>query len=130
MDITKFESFEKYFKEILKQIKIIEKDASNVAKPIKESSSENKTEKTTDEKPKIINWTKSEVQNWLKEKNVHNSIVNSLQDSDGEILYQSYKMYLKTPQLFYDILMKESNSQLRLIDLLKFTSQLEKLFTD
>ena len=70
-------------------------------------------------------WSKSEVSDWFREKNIHQNIINILKDSDGEILYQSYQMYLKAPQFFYDILMKETNS---LIDLLKFTSELEKLF--
>ena len=40
-------------------------------------------------------WSKSEVSDWFREKNIHQNIINILKDSDGEILYQSYQMYLK-----------------------------------
>lgn len=126
IDITKYDSFEKYFRDILKQIKIVENETTDKDKKINADS--NTSEKIVEQLPLVKNWSKLEVAKWFSDKNVDASIVSILNQADGDILNELHKMYSKTPQYFYEFIRQEANTQLKLIDLLKFSSELDKLF--
>lgn len=88
-----------------------------------------KTE-TNNYKPnnEALKWTQLQVSDWLSSKKFHPSIVKSLETSTGEILFGLYELQTKIPKFIFEKLFAESNSQLKLVDLVYFTFELEKLF--
>ena len=117
VDTTKYE-FEDVIRRVVKEIENLKIINHEIALP--NNGDDNKV-------LNISKWSSSQVTQWLNEKKIHSAIINSLANSNGEILHKIYEMYSKMPQFVCERLIAESDSQLKLIHLAYFTLELEKL---
>ena len=72
-------------------------------------------------------WVETDVDKWLKDKNIHSAIIESVEPCNGKLLFSMYKMFESAPEAFYASLNKKS--QLTLRDLVYFSSELRSLFS-
>ncbi len=91
--------------------------AGVVSKPIKR------------EKPEACKWSSKEVLEWMEKKEISPYLINKLKKDmcDGELLFHLFNDYIKKENIFLQIL-NESNNNLNLFDLVRFTFELQKLF--
>ena len=74
------------------------------------------------------NWTTSRVDEWSKTFELNESLKTVLFPCNGELLYQYYKIYRKTPEYFLKKLGSDSKCEPSLKDIANLLNQLEKLF--
>jgi hypothetical protein len=72
-------------------------------------------------------WTATDVDKWLDEKQFHEDVIRSVRPSNGKLLYSMYKMLETAPEAFYASLNKSSSVTLR--DLVYFSSELKNLYS-
>ncbi|XP_033106205.1 uncharacterized protein LOC117108331 [Anneissia japonica] len=76
-------------------------------------------------KADISNWTSNDVKKWLKEIKLE-ECSSAMKDVDGDILTRMYTMSKEAPDFFYSRLERDF-SMIHLMQILKFSSALEKL---
>ncbi len=75
---------------------------------------------------KVLDWTESQVSEWLKEKKIHKKIVDNITPCNGKLLSQLYSIKSEAPEFFYHSV--ASNKTLSTIDIVLFVSELTNLF--
>lgn len=70
------------------------------------------------------------MKSWLKDKNIHQIIIENVFPSDGAILHQLCKMIQESPEFFYKSITSRSNTNIALTvkDIASFVLELKKLF--
>ncbi len=79
-----------------------------------------------DTSPMIIDWTKTQVENWLNEKDVDPVIRGNLSPLSGKILAQLYEMQSVCPEFFYRSI--SSEHQVSTGKVAHFAYELKSLF--
>jgi hypothetical protein len=105
------------------------KSLSNSNKEVKSESTivDNRSEKKFDSK--VLSWTESDVETWLKEKNVHPIIRANISPCNGQILHQLYLMQCDIPEFFYNsIIVSKSNENVPTRDVAIFAFELKRIF--
>lgn len=80
------------------------------------------------EKLDVESWRSEDVRSWLKECNLPDYIVCSYGKLDGSSLKQLYRIYITTPEFFFQSILKETNNQACLSDISIFISKLDSIF--
>lgn len=75
---------------------------------------------------KVLDWTESQVNEWLKEKKIHKKIVDNITPCNGKLLNQLYSIKSEAPEFFYHSV--ASNKTLPTIEIVLFVSELTNLF--
>ena len=73
-------------------------------------------------------WTQAHVAKWLAENGIHPAIGKLYDKCDGVTFKQIYMLKLKTPEFFYQNLLKETDNAIQTPDLALFNARLEVLF--
>ena len=76
---------------------------------------------------RIKNWTKKDFQNWLNNKQFDKNIRKNLDDFNGALLVQLFKLSDSSPEFVITTLLK-MNDSVSLSDALYFMAELDKLF--
>lgn len=75
---------------------------------------------------KELNWNESDVEKWLKEKEINTVIVRNVIPCNGRILHQLYSMQCEAPEFFYKSI--SSNESIPTKDVAIFAFELKKIF--
>lgn len=78
--------------------------------------------------PQLNNWTKNNVEIWLKKKGFNSAILKCLGNCDVKILYELYSIRTEAPNFFYDKISSETSQEISLRDFCYFSDELKKLF--
>ena len=73
-------------------------------------------------------WTQAHVAKWFHENGIHEAICRLYDRCDGVTFKQIYMLKCKTPEFFYQNLLKETNNAIKTPDLAQFNARLEMLF--
>lgn len=97
IDFTKFE-FSESIRRLLIEIKhCVEEDNRRSSSIITEPVVRIEPKETNH----CIDWTEIDVSKWLREKEIHQIIVENVYPCNGRVLYQLYKMQCEAPEFFY-----------------------------
>jgi hypothetical protein len=115
----------------LKQFQTSQKSVSFQKSPKTAVKTKIKAEKqTTNAKKKnskkVLDWTESQVNEWLKEKKIHKKIIENITPCNGKLLGQLYSIKSEAPEFFYHSV--ASNKTLPTIEIVLFVSELTNLF--
>jgi hypothetical protein len=75
------------------------------------------------------NWKEADVEHWLNEKKVHPAIRANVFPSNGEVLYQLYRMLTDAPEFFYRSITSHSEGSISTKDVAIFSLELRKIFS-
>lgn len=76
----------------------------------------------------VEKWNSNQLNSWMIENKIHTKIYESFVNLDGACLKQLYQLSLENPQFVYQTLILESNSELKLSDILLFITRTKQLF--
>jgi hypothetical protein len=76
---------------------------------------------------KELDWNQEEVENWFKEKNINQDIINNLRPCDGKILHQTYEIMIDAPEFLFSSI-AASDKKVSTRDIAIFAYELKKLF--
>ena len=80
-------------------------------------------------KPIDIKLSETEVDKWLSDKKISQSIVKLIKPCDGELLYEFYKSIKQSPDfLYHSVTNTNNNDPVQIRDLVLFSLELRKLF--
>ena len=74
----------------------------------------------------VNNWSESEVEKWLREKQINPVITQNVFPCNGQILNQLYSIQSEAPEFFYKSI--SSNQSIPTKDVAFFTFELKRLF--
>ncbi len=74
----------------------------------------------------LLKWTESDVENWIKDKNVNKDILDNVLPCNGKLLNQLYKMKQEAPEFFYNSITSKKSIPTR--EVAMFTLELDNLF--
>lgn len=96
----------------------------------KEKEKEKKEEsKAIEVKSEELNWSEQQVENWMKETKINETIVKSLLPCDGQVLHQIYTMLKTNPEFYYSSMRNSGLNSLKdLKDVAYFSKELTNLF--
>jgi hypothetical protein len=79
--------------------------------------------------PEAHSWNGALVKQWLEEKDIHTSIVNSILPCNGKLLYEIYMIKKEAPNYFYSSIIKEEEEEVPSFrDMAIFSHELRQLF--
>lgn len=74
----------------------------------------------------VNNWSESDVEKWLREKQINPVITQNVFPCNGQILNQLYSIQSEAPEFFYKSI--SSNQSIPTKDVAIFTFELKRLF--